>query len=367
MAETNIAKTTTSNMTNNVPDYEVPYGMIDRAGGQKEREWIDSNFLKWLGYYKKIPELKAAINAIAKWAVGKGFTANDETTIELEHISGFGQDTFNTIIKSMIITKQIGGDAYAEIIRSKEDGSLLNLKRINTASIKIVTNLQGKIIRYEQIDLADDDKKKVLGKYDPNQILHLVKNRIDDEIHGTGIIEAVEEIILMRNEALTDYRKVLHRNVYPLKIWHLDSDEPSKIKEFVTKIETTVKDKENLFLPKGVAEVEVSSIAPNATLNPLPAIEYLSGFFFQAVNMPQIILGGSQEFTEATAKIAYLAFQQSVQDEQREVEAQVYAQLGLKINLTFPASLENELLSDTAKDKTKGATQSNDMIAGRGK
>ncbi len=366
MAETNIGQATISNMENTVTEFEVPSAYIDSAGGQIEREWVDSNFLKWLGYYKKIPELKAAINAIAKWAVGKGFTANDETTIELEHIDGYGEDTFNTILKSMIITKQIGGDAYAEIIRA-EDGSLLNLKRINTASMKIITNNKGRITKYKQISLSGDNKGKVITELKPNEVLHFVKDRIDDEIHGTGIIEAVEDIILMRNEALTDYRKVLHRNVYPLKIWKLDTDEKTKIDEFITKIETTVKDKENIFLPKGTVEVEISSVAPNATLNPLPAIEYLSGFFFQAVGMPQIILGGSQEFTEATAKIAYLAFQQSVQDEQREVEAQIYAQLGKKINLTFPASLENELLSDTAKDKTKGATQANDTIAGRGK
>jgi len=71
-------------------------------------------------------------------------------------------------------------------------------------------------------------------------------------------------------------------------------------------------------------------------------------------------LGGSAEFTEATAKIAYLAFQQSVEEEQLYIEEQILHQLFLEIELEFPASLENEMLSDQKKDVTNGATQPND-------
>ncbi len=111
---------------------------------------------------------------------------------------------------------------------------------------------------------------------------------------------------------------------------------------------------ENIYIPQGTVEFEVLSIPPNATMNPLPWIEYLSGFFWKAVRIPQIIVGGSQEFTEATAKIAYLAFQQSVEDEQLDIEEQIWRQLYLKIELEFPATLQNEMISDTNKD---GATQ----------
>ena len=76
--------------------------------------------------------------------------------------------------------------------------------------------------------------------------------------------------------------------------------------------------------------------------------------------MPRIIVGDSQEFTEATAKIAYLAFQQNVEEFQREIEEQIWEQLGLRIELTFPASLENELLSDQSKDKETGVSKPSD-------
>jgi hypothetical protein len=54
------------------------------------------------------------------------------------------------------------------------------------------------------------------------------------------------------------------------------------------------------------------------------------------IGVPQIIVGGSQEMTEASAKIAF--------------EEAVLAQLNLEIELESPASLENELLSDKRKD-----------------
>jgi len=360
MADTSISTSTVSDMNSRVTDFEVDQKTTDGVGAQKETTWTFDKWPQYFGYYKQIPELKASIDAIAKWTVGKGFQSDDETTVILDNVFGYGEDTFNTILKNMIIVRQINGDAFAEIIRNNETGQLLNLKPLDPSSIKIVANEKGLIERYEQIN-----KTKKITTFRPQQILHLTKGRVADEIHGTSIIEAVEGIILKRNEALEDYQKVLHRNVYPFKVWHLDTDDQTEINAFITKVENTVRDKENIFIPKGNVEIEIPSVAQNATLNPMPFVEYLSSFFFQAVGIPQIILGGSQEFTEATAKIAYLAFQQSVEDEQRDIEAQLWAQLALRIKLEFPASLENELLSDTAKDGAENI-QPNETTAGRG-
>jgi len=71
---------------------------------------------------------------------------------------------------------------------------------------------------------------------------------------------------------------------------------------------------------------------------------------FQAVGVPQIIIGGSQELTQTAAQIAYLAFEQTIEEEQLFLEEQILAQLNLEIQLTFPASLQNNLLSDDRKD-----------------
>jgi hypothetical protein len=65
--------------------------------------------------------------------------------------------------------------------------------------------------------------------------------------------------------------------------------------------------------------------------------------------------------TEATAKIAYLAFEQTIEEEQLYIEEQILSQLNLEIELEFPASLENEMLSDRGKAETTQAATPEDV------
>ena len=279
--------------------------------------------------------------------MGKGFTADELTTLLLDTIKGWGKDTFNTILENMIRTYHIGGDAFAEIILNEED-VLINLKPLDPAVMKIIANREGQIIRYEQISKV----KKPNKKFGPEQIFHLARNRVADEIHGVSIIPAVENIILMRNEAMADWKRVLHRNVEPVLIIHADTDDTTKLASIKADWEKVKKEGETWIVPKGVIVPEFAAIAPNATLNPLAWIEVLNDYFSQATGVPSIITGGSKEFTEASAKIVYLAFQQTIEEEQLFIEEQTLAQLNLVINLEFPASLENELLSDKPKEET---------------
>ena len=178
------------------------------------------------------------------------------------------------------------------------------------------------------------------------------RGRIADEIHGISLIEAVEWIILARNEAMADYKKLLHRNVYPVRIWHLDTDVASKITAFKAKVAASKGDGEDIFIPKGAVDQELASVPPNSTLDPKEWIQLLNQYFYQSVSVPQIIIGGSQELTQTAAQVAYLSFEQSIEEEQLFIEEQVLAQLNLEIQLEFPASLQNNLLSDQAKDAT---------------
>lgn len=359
MGSFDIAKATESDLTNAFTDYSVDSQNTDAASETKETTWINTKWSQYLGYYKEIPELNAAIDAKATWTIGKGFTADPHTTLILDQITGWGKDTFNTILENMIRTYHIGGDAFCEIIRD-DKRNLINLKPLDPAAIKIVVNRQGRILRYEQVSKT---KSKPVKKFQPEEIFHLARNRVADEIHGVSIIEKLENIILMRNEAMNDWKRVLHRNVDPMMIFHLDTDDQSKINSFKAKMDAARGKGENMYIPKDAVVPEQLSIAPNSSLNPLAWIESLNNYFFQAAGVPQIIVGGSQEFTEATAKIAYLAFEQTIEEEQLFVEEELSYQLGIDLNLEFPASLENELLSDKAKDGEVTATQPNDTTA----
>ncbi len=342
MPETDIESTAVTDLTNTMEDFSVDTQSTDGAGEQKETTWQMTDWSKNYGYYTNIPELKTAIKTKATWTVGSGFTSDEETELLLLSIKGNGKDSFNSILKNMIRVMTIAGDSFAEIIRDK-GGILANLKPLDPSTIIIVQNQQGRIKRYEQASKHPKKKNKI---FQPDEMFHLSRDRNADEIHGDSVIPAVETIILMRNEAMADWKRVLHRNVEPLFIFHLDTDDTAKIAAFKRTHDNARKDGENLYVPKGVVEPELVATAANASLNPITWIDRLNDYFFQVVNTPQIIIGSGKEFTDASGKIVYLSYEQTVKTDQLYVEEQVLGQLNLEIELTFPASLQNEAISD---------------------
>lgn len=344
MPSTDISKTDISAYSTVIQDYSVASKSTDAASGYAETTWINTKANQYLGYYKTIPELKIAIDAKATWTIGKGFESNPLTTLALSVIKGAGIDTFNSILENMIREYHIYGDAFAEIIRD-EDDTLINIKPLNPANIKVVANKKGLITRYELLD-----KGKSIREMQPEDVLHFARSRIADEIHGTSIIDAVEWIILARNEAMADYKKLLHRNIYPVRVWTLDTDDTTRINTFKAKVAEAKYQGEDIFIPKDAVQTDIAAVGVNSSLNPLPWIQQLTSYFYQCVGVPQVIIGGSSEITQTAAQVQYLAFEQCVEEEQLYIEEQILSQLNLEIHLTFPASLQNNLLSDQSKD-----------------
>ena len=345
-------------------DYSVDTQQTDGIFDQPETRWENQEWTQNYGYYTDIPEVQTVIDAKATWTIGKGFKADEVTTMLLDTIKGWGKDTFNTILENAIRTMHISGDSYLHIIRDAEE-NLINLKPLDPGVMVHIVGRNGIIKRYEQNSkIVGNDPKK----YKPDEIFHLVRNRVADNIHGTSMVKVLANIILMKNEAMADWKRVLHRNVDPVWIIHMDTDDETEMAAFKTKMDKLRGDNEqNLYVPKDVIVPELMSVAPNANLTPLTWIDSLDDKFYQAAGVPKFIVGGLGGLTEAAVKIGYLAFQQSTEEHQLQIEEQVLSQLNLVIELEFPASLEGDLLSDKAKDKTEGAAQPNDTTAGVGK
>lgn len=339
-------------------DFSVPSASTDGADGTGEVTYQNQDWSQDYGYYKMIPEFKTAVDAKANWTVGAGFTSDEATMLLLANIKGNGKDSFNGILKNMIKVKTISADSFAEVMRDR-DGVLVNLKPLDPSSMVIVQNKKGRVIRYEQASKGSGPNKR----FKPEQIFHLSHERVADEIHGTRIIDSLKSLILARNEAMSDWRRVLHRNVDPLWIFHLDTDDTSEIATFKAKMDAARAGGENMYIPKGAVVPELVTTAQNSTLNPITWINQLNDYFFQAVNVPQIIIGNAKEFTDASGKIVYLSYEQSVKNEQLYIEEQVLGQLNVEIALTFPASLQQDLLSSREADPKLQAAQPNDVTA----
>jgi len=338
--------------------YEVDTLSTDGPTDQKETTYQNTNWTQQFGYYKKIPELNAAIDAKARWTIGKGYKADEITTLILDAVKGWGKDTFNTIMENMVRTMLIGGDAFAEII-TDDNGILINLKPLDPEVIRIVADRKGRILRYEQTSKT----KKAVKKFEPEEIFHLARNRVADEIHGVSVIDAVENIIKYRNQAMADWDRVLHRNIDPLWIFHLDTDDTSKIAAFKAKMDAARGKGENMYIPKGAVVPELVTTAANATLNSMTWIDTLNDYFYQAVNIPSVILGSSKNLTEASVKIAFMAFQRATEEDQLQIEEQILNQLNLLVEFEFPAIIQNEMLSEKPEVEKEQAMEPNDTTA----
>ena len=211
MPETDIGSAEASDLKNAFTDFSVTASDTDAATDQEETTYQNTNWTQDYGYYRKIPEYKTAIDTKATWTIGAGIESNEQTLLLLGTIKGNGKDSFTSILKNQIKVKTISQDSFAEIIRD-DDGELINLKPLNPGSIVIVQNRQGMIKRYEQTNNKKWFQfwKTGAKKFEPETIFHLSHERTADEMHGTRLIDSVEWIILARNEAMADWKKVLH-------------------------------------------------------------------------------------------------------------------------------------------------------------
>ena len=355
MANQSLDNATTTDMTGTVTDYEVSAANDTGEGTTFTPEWT-----KWLGFYK-IPELASVIDKKAMWTVGKGYLAKPKIKKILSKIKGNGKESFNGIMYNAIKTYTLAGDYFAEII--KKNGQLQNLKTLNPGRIQIVTDKFGFISGYQLLG----NENKIIAKWKPEEIFHLMWNKEGDNTHGQSTVEKLTSdsssrpgIIEMFNESKQDLKTVFHRYVKPLIISSVDSDNEEEILAFKKKLDNAVNLGENMVVPKDTVDsIERVSIPQFSTLDPLPWMRKLEAEFTKAEGVPIIIQGGSEETTEATAKILYLAFQQMVEWNQLFLEEQILIQLGIEINFEFPASLIDDLQSDEKKDgNLKGVKKS---------
>ena len=365
-------------MSNAVSDYSVNSIELDSPNGDKEYGYQNTNFAQEMGYMDVIPELASTIKAIAKWTVGKGYKADAKTKAILSRIVGNGKQSFNEVIKNSCKGYQANGDSFCEIIRDKTikdkvqnignkltlgliryapgSGTLLNLKPLNGGKVKIIADASGMINRYEYNMGVGKDPQK----FKPNEMFHLAWDVIGDQTHGTSLIRRLENIILMRNEAMADQKIVFHRYVKPLWIFSLNTDNPTKIAAAKAKFDQTTNKSENMFIPMKSVEAQSLSVPQYSTLDPLPWIDALNSYFYQATNVPDVILGSAKQTVEASAKMLVWAFEQSVEEHQLFLEEQIKLQLGLEVNFEFPNSIAQDVIATENKEGGKKGVEPND-------
>ena len=362
---TDIRSATYSDMTSKVSDYSVDTKTTDGIYyGQEESYWDFSKFTERYGYYHSIPELKSAIQAYATWVLGQGYQCDERTKIQLNLITGWGEDTFMSVLWNMLVIKKVNGDAFAEVITHNgksidKGGIIINLKPLSPQRVRIVLNSKGKIIRYEY---TDNYKKQT---FKPIEIFHISNNRVADEMHGDSIIDSVKWAIDAKNEAMSDWRRISHRAT--IRVMYVDEDDPIKLNIMKTKYAEAINKGELLLVPGKPGENTFQDL----TLPPVEAflawIRYLENYFYQALGVPKVILGGVSENTEASAKVAVIVYEPTFTREITELEKDLWSQLKIKIKINKQPSLMDNMYSDEQKNTGQVGFQPNDTQAGVGK
>jgi hypothetical protein len=356
MAELNLSQATTTNMTGTVPDFIVNAKALDAASpNQDETYWYFSDATTKYGYYKSIGEIYNAANALCTWAFSRGFTTeNQDLKVQLEHVKGAGNSSFNKIIWQHGVVKLIVGDAFCEVKRDEKTRKILNMIPYSPERVRVVFTKDGLIKRY---DVWNGSKWMPIKK---ENMLHSSNKQIADEMHGTSQVEAAKFIIDSINEALADERIIKHRDK-ALGIAYYETDKAGKILYANQQIEKAVRNGEMVGLPKDTVKIE--PYPSRSSEDRTGWISYLENRFYQIFGVPRSI-ASSDGTSEVGGKMGHVIFEPIYTKEQLDMEDDLWNQQQIKIKFNRPPALGGmQPQMDESKNTGQLAIQPNDVAA----
>jgi len=271
----------------------------------------------------------------------------------MRYWKGIGEDTSHSLFWNMLVTSLVQGDAFAEIVRKEasEGQRVINLKIISPERMRKVYGKNGLLKRYEQITTNG------IIKFKPEDIFCISNDRIGDEQRGTSVIECCEWVINAIEEARRDYRVLLHRNVVPVRIIEVDTDDTTKRNKLMTEYKAAIQAGEVLVVPKGTIEIKDTKIQIQ---DPIAWIQSLEAYFYLAVGIPQVI-ASPNAISEGTSKVGYLIFEPIYTWRQTLLEADIKQQLNIDLVFNKPPSLMDNVQTNEAKNTSQTAFQPKDV------
>ena len=354
MAEYNLSNATTTDFTNQVPNFIVESKNLDIANANKEETFVYfDKATEDFGYYFNHPQVSSPINSLATWAVSRGWTCDDGIQKqELEHVTGMGKDTFDTIMWNHEVVKLAVGDSFCEVLRGDKN-MIINMIPISPERVKVVIK-GSRIIRYEVWDSNKWVRKKT------EQILHSQNKRIGDQVHGTSLIQSNKKVIDALLEANDDERIIKHRDK-ALGIAYYKTNNTGKIAYANTQIEKGVKNGEMIGLPEDTAKIE--PYPSRSSEDRQNWLTYLENLNYQTGGVPRSI-ATSDGTSEVGGKMGHVIFEPIYTKEQVDLEGDLWNQLAVKIKFNRPPSLGGmQPQLDEAKNTGQISIQPNDVEA----
>ena len=341
MADLNLSRATTTNFTAEVPDFIMDSKTLDYDNDGTETYTYFESAVTDMGYYANDPIVNSSANGMATWSFGRGWEADIETREELEHVTGRGNDTFQSIMWNHEIMKLIIGDAFMEIIWEDNDNTkkLVNLIPISPERVKIASEA-GRIKRYE---VWNGDVWKTINT---TNMYHTSNKRIGDQVHGTSQLDAIRKTIDARQEAEADERTIKHRDK-ALGIVYYKTNNAGKISYANKQIELAVKNGEMVGLPEDTAEIK--PYPSRSSEDRQSWIQSRENFAYATFGIPRNMIT-SDGTSEVGGINGHLIFEQTYGKEQSDEEAAIWNQLFRKVKFNRPPSLAPTTQENQAKN-----------------
>ncbi len=357
MADLNLDRSTTVGLTG-VPDFIVEAKTLDAANPDNSETFVYFDKApEDFAYYLQHPQVSSPINSLATWSVGRGVEYLDGgIKAQLDHVTGMGKDSFDTIMWNHEVVKLAVGDAFMIIVRSKIPliNTILNLIPISPERVKVVIK-GSRIIRYEIWDGETWVKKS------PEKIIHSQNKRIGDQVHGTSLIQSNKKVIDALLEANADERVIKHRDK-ALGIAYYKTNNQGKITFANKQVTKAVTDGDMLGLPEDT--VEIKPYPSKSSEDRQNWLKYLENLNYQTGGVPRSI-ATSDGTSEVGGKMGHVIFEPIYSKEQKDLEDDLWSQAGIRIKFNRPPSLGGMQPAPIDESKNTGQVkiQPNDVEA----
>jgi len=171
---------------------ESGFGLVSTAGkfGYVNDKTIAEEALKPFKAYRTaylgVPMVAVAIDRTVDFVVSPGFHLESKFTGPLNKIQKFIDEmNFDIFLRSIVKDMLVFGDSFIEIIGTKN--KVDELKILNPEHMRVIRSETDDIVGYYQ-DLPKAIKTKE-NPWKPDQIAHILHNRLADNPYGTSIID----------------------------------------------------------------------------------------------------------------------------------------------------------------------------------
>lgn len=343
MAQDFSAVTTTTSKA----DYRISPVSPDRATSD-ETFWDSPNYTKWNGIYLSSKAGKV-IDNFADWILGLGYTVDESKKRELEHIQGNGKESFDDIMWNGIVTKKVNGESFTLVMRDSE--TIVNMRPLSPEFCRVVYTRYGRIKEYRYYE--NKNKNGSYTTYKSNEVLHMINDKIVDEIHGRSVIERIEWNVSAQEEAKRVYRKLVWRSGV-VRVIEVDTNNATELATLKAQYKIAEEKGDVLLLPKDKARAV--DWKPNIDVaNILAWLDSLENDFFIEIGFPRDLSGASTSATEAGMKMSYVNHEPLYEKEVRELESCLWNQLGIKIKF----NRVNSMMPNVQENETKNTGQTN--------